>query len=238
MQLQQLLNADELSQARDWLAQGPWADGRETAGPQARAVKRNEQLADGPAAQRLRELVLHALERQPLFLSAALPRRVLPPAFNRYRGEHNEYGAHVDQAIRAHPGGALRADLSCTLFLSPPESYDGGELRVRQGQGDSLGSADAPGTEQAFKLPAGDALLYPASTVHRVAPVTRGERLACFFWIESLVPRIDERQLLFEMDMALMRLRQREIDGGTGESAESVALTGTYHNLLRMWART
>ncbi len=227
MRLPGLLDGDSLARAGEWLAQGPWLDGRTTAGTQAAAVKRNEQLAEGPAAQQLRHLVLQALERQPLFLSAALPRRVLPPAFNRYRGANNEYGAHIDQAIRAHADGALRADLSCTVFLSPPDSYDGGELLVRQG-----------GDELPVKLDAGDALLYPASTVHRVAPVTRGERLACFFWVESLVPRADERQLLFDMDMALMRLRQREMDGGNGESAETVALTGTYHNLLRLWART
>ncbi len=238
MHLQQLLTADEVARARAWLGRGDWVDGRATAGPQAAAVKCNEQLADGPLAQPLRDLVLRALERQPLFLSAALPRRVLPPAFNRYRGASNAYGAHIDQAIRAHPAGPMRADLSCTLFLSPPDSYDGGELCVRQACGgpDSPGSSQA--AEKAFKLPAGDALLYPASTVHRVAPVTRGERLACFFWVESLVPRPDERQLLFEMDMALMRLRQREIESGNGESAESLALTGTYHNLLRLWART
>ncbi len=234
MRLQQLLSADEVAQARRWLAEGEWIDGRSTAGPQAAAVKHNEQLAEGPQAQHLRELVLQALERQPLFLSAALPRRVLPPAFNRYRGDRNAYGAHVDQAIRTHPGGALRADLSCTLFLSPPESYDGGELIVGLGPA----GGDGPGAGQPFKLPAGDALLYPASTLHRVAPVTRGERLASFFWIESLVPRSDERQLLFEMDMALMRLRQREIDSAGQESPEAVALTGTYHNLLRLWART
>jgi PKHD-type hydroxylase len=223
MRLQQLLDADEVAQARRWLAEGEWVDGR-TAGVQAAAVKRNEQLAEGPQAQRLRDLVLKALERQPLFLSAALPRRVLPPAFNRYRGERNEYGAHIDQAIRAAPGGPLRADLSCTLFLSPPDSYDGGELIVRQGH---------DGTEQAFKLAAGDALLYPASTVHRVALVTRGERLASFFWIESLVRHTEQRRILFDMDTALQQLRQRD-----GESAEAVALTGTYHNLLRLWAET
>lgn len=230
MQLPQLLDADEVAQARDWLARGHWVDGRSTAGPQAAAAKRNEQLLDGALAEQLRDLVLRALERQPLFLAAALPRRVLPPAFNRYRGDRNGYGAHVDQAIRSHAAGALRADLSCTLFLSDPDGYDGGELRVRRG---------GPGgqEEQAFKLPAGDAVLYPASTVHRVAPVTRGERLAAFFWVESLVPRADQRELLFDMDMALMRLRQREIDAG-GESAESVALTGSYHNLLRLWAQT
>ena len=227
MRLPGLLDTETLKQVRALLAQGRWIDGRTTAGSQAAAVKRNEQLAEGPAAQQLRDLVLQALERQPLFLSAALPRRVLPPAFNRYCGDSNEYGAHIDQAIRAHAGGALRADLSCTLFLSSPDSYDGGELTVRQGD-----------DELSFKLNAGDALLYPASTVHRVAPVTRGERLASFFWIESLVPRLDQRQLLFDMDMALMRQRQREMDSGQGESAETVALTGTYHNLLRLWART
>ncbi len=234
MHLQQLLGPEEVAQARRWLALGDWVDGRGTAGPQAAAVKRNEQLAEGPQAQQLRDMVLRALERQPLFLSAALPRRVLPPAFNRYRDASNEYGAHVDQAIRAHGTGPLRADLSCTLFLSAPEAYEGGELMLREPFG-GLGSA---GAEQAFKLPAGDALLYPASSVHRVAAVTHGERLACFFWVESLVPRQDQRQLLFDMDLALMRLRQREIDGGDGESPETVALTGSYHNLLRLWART
>ncbi len=233
MHLPALLSAEELAQARHWLTQGPWADGRATAGPQAAAVKRNAQLAEGPAAQALRALVMQALERCPLFLSAALPRRVLPPAFNRYRGTGDAYGPHVDQAIRQHPGGPLRADLSCTLFLSDPGSYDGGELLMQSG----AGTRGAP-AQQAMKLAAGDAWLYPANTVHSVAPVTHGERLAAFFWVESLVPRAEERQLLHEMDLALTRLRQRDIDSAGAESAEAVALTGSYHNLLRLWART
>lgn len=230
MQQLAILNAAELAQARAWLAEGPWEDGRSSAGQQAAAVKRNQQLGEGPALQRLRQLVLQALERQPLFLSAALPRRVLPPLFNRYGGALNSYGAHIDQAIRVHAQGPLRADVSCTIFLAEPEDYEGGELLV-QGPASPAGAGGV-------KLAAGQAVLYPAHTVHRVAPVARGERLACFFWVESLVRRADQRQLLFDMDMALMRLRQRDLDAGQGESAEAVALTGTYHNLLRMWAET
>lgn len=227
MLLPELLSAAELAQAQALLAQGPWQDGRETAGPQAAAVKRNLQLAEGPALQALRPLVLQALQRQPLFLAAALPRRVLPPSFNRYGGELNAYGAHIDQAIRMQAGGPLRADVSCTIFLAEPDAYEGGELLV-----------EGPFGTEPVKLPAGHAVLYPAHTVHRVAPVTKGERLACFFWVESLVRRADQRQLLVDMDMALMRLRQRELDAGQPESAEAVALTGAYHNLLRMWAET
>lgn len=227
MLLPQLLDAAELARARALLAQGPWTDGRTTAGPQAAAVKRNLQLSEGPALQPLRQLVLQALQRQPLFLSAALPRRVLPPYFNRYGGELNAYGAHIDQAIRVHEQGPLRADLSCTIFLGEPADYDGGELLV-----------ESPFGTDRIKLPAGHAVLYPAHTLHQVAPVTRGERLAAFFWIESLVRRADQRQLLHDMDMALMRLRQRDLDAGSAESTEAVALTGTYHNLLRMWAET
>lgn len=245
MQALEILDAGELAQARALLAQGPWADGRTSAGPQAAAVKRNRQLGEGPALQQLRALVLQALERQPLFLSAALPRRVLPPLFNRYGGALNEYGAHVDQAIRVHEQGPLRADISCTLFLAEPDSYAGGELLL-EGLSQLPGWPGWPGLpgppglpgHPGIKLRAGHALLYPAHTVHRVAPVTQGERLACCFWVESLVRRADQRQLLFEMDMALLRLRQRALDAGQPESAEVVALTGTYHNLLRQWAET
>ena len=223
--LQQVLDAEALAEARALLTHAVWVEGRGTAGPQAAAVKRNQQLAvDSPAAARLQALVLAGLDRHALFFSAALPKRVLPPMFNRYAGDSNHYGNHVDQAIR-HVAGTrqrVRTDLSCTLFLADPASYDGGELVI----------ADTFGTPH-IKLAAGDAVLYPGTSVHRVEQVTRGERLASFFWIESLVRGDEQRRLLFEMDQALMQLRTRD-----GESAEAVALTGTYHNLLRLWADT
>ena len=223
--LQQVLDAEALAEARALLTHAVWVEGRGTAGPQAAAVKRNQQLAvDSPAAARLQALVLAGLDRHALFFSAALPKRVLPPMFNRYAGDSNHYGNHVDQAIRhvAGTGQRVRTDLSCTLFLADPASYDGGELVI----------ADTFGTPH-IKLAAGDAVLYPGTSVHRVEQVTRGERLASFFWIESLVRGDEQRRLLFEMDQALMQLRTRD-----GESAEAVALTGTYHNLLRLWADT
>ena len=226
--LPQVLTADELARARALLADAPWADGRATAGPQAATVKHNQQLPAGHASTAaLQALVLGALERHALFFSAALPKRVLPPAFNRYAGDTNHYGNHVDQAVRhiasgPQAGQRVRSDLSCTLFFSDPASYEGGELVI-------AGEFQPP----RIKLAAGDAVLYPGTSVHRVEPVTRGERLASFFWIESLVRSTEQRRILFEMDHALQRLRQRD-----GESAEAVALTGTYHNLLRLWADT
>lgn len=226
--LPQVLTADELARARALLADAPWADGRATAGPQAATVKHNQQLPVGHASTAaLQALVLAALERHALFFSAALPKRVLPPAFNRYAGTTNHYGNHVDQAVRhiasgPQAGQRVRSDLSCTLFFSDPTSYEGGELVI-------AGDFQPP----RIKLTAGDAILYPGTSVHRVEPVTRGERLASFFWIESLVRSTEQRRILFEMDQALQRLRQRD-----GESAEAVALTGAYHNLLRLWADT
>lgn len=223
LQIPQLLDAGALRQARELLAEAAWVDGRSTAGPQAAQAKRNQQLDPAaPAAQALRALVLRALDGHALFFSAALPKRVLPPQFNRYGGDTNQYGEHVDQAIRygGEPGLRVRTDLSCTLFLSDPADYDGGELVIEHSFG-----------QQRVKLVAGDLVLYPGTSVHRVEPVTRGARLAAFFWIESMVRRDDQRQLLFDMDMALMRLRSTH-----GESPETVRLTGTYHNLLRMWA--
>lgn len=160
---------------------------------------------------------------RPCFFSAALPKKIFTPRINRYAGASNHYGNHIDNAIRLLPNGQrVRTDLSCTVFLNPPEDYDGGELTV----------ADTYG-EQCVKLPAGHAVLYPGTSLHQVKPVTRGQRVACFFWIESMVRSDEQRRLLFDMDMALLRLRQTH-----GESAEAVALTGTYHNLLRMWAHT
>ena len=223
LQIPQVLDAGALRQARELLSAAAWVDGRSTAGPQAAQAKRNQQLDPAaPAAQALRALVLKALDGHALFFSAALPKRVLPPQFNRYEGDTNQYGDHIDQAIRygAEPGQRVRTDLSCTLFFSDPADYDGGELVIEHSFG-----------QQRVKLAAGDLVLYPGTSVHRVEAVTRGARLASFFWIESMVRRDDQRQLLFDMDMALMRLRAAH-----GESPETVRLTGTYHNLLRMWA--
>ncbi len=220
-----VLTPDELQQARHLLATAPWTDGRASAGSQAALVKNNAQLPHAcDAARALRPMVLAALDRQLAFFSACLPKRVLAPQFNRYGGGSNHYGNHVDSAIRYQPdnGQKVRTDLSCTLFLSEPQSYDGGELVIQ----------DTP-EPQRFKLPAGHLLLYPADRVHQVTPVTRGERLACFFWVESMVRSDAQRQLLFDLDTALLQLRAEH-----GENAATVALTGTYHNLLRMWADT
>jgi PKHD-type hydroxylase len=225
LHIPEVLAGEALARAQALLARATWVDGRITAGAQAAAVKNNQQIAAGSAElPELQSIVLAALERHPMFFSAALPKRVLPPLFNRYGGSANAYGAHVDQAIRYHPDGQhrVRTDVSCTLFLADPTDYDGGELVIQ----DTFGSPR-------IKLPAGDLVLYPGTSVHRVEPVTRGFRLASFFWIESLVRSDEQRRLLHDMDMALMRLRTRH-----GEGDESVALTGTYHNLLRLWADT
>ena len=223
----ELLNAQELAHARGLLGRAHWVDGRGTAGPQAATVKNNDQLSsESEEARALQALVLAAMQRNTLLFSAALPKRVLPPFFNRYAGtgqhDSQHYGDHVDQAIRYSSGQPVRSDISCTVFISEPGSYDGGELVIQGSFG-----------ERRCKLPPGDALIYPGSSVHRVEPVTRGTRLASFFWIESLVRSDAQRTLLHDMDMALMRLRERD-----GESAEAVALTGVYHNLLRPWADT
>lgn len=225
LKIAQVLSPAELQEVHGLLALAPWQDGRTTAGAQAAQVKNNEQLAPGSEPLRaLQALVLKALERHALFFSAALPKRVLPPLFNRYGGERNTYGNHVDQAVRyvAGSGQRVRTDISCTLFLADPADYDGGELVIQ----DTFG-------EQRIKLAAGDLVLYPGTSVHRVEPVTRGARLASFFWIESMVRADEQRRLLFEMDMSLMRLRAEH-----GESEVAVQLTGTYHNLLRLWADT
>lgn len=221
-----LLSPLKLAKMRQALAQAHWADGRLTAGEQAAQVKRNEQLDEhSPLLPDLRQTVLQALSQHATFMSAALPLKILPPFFNRYAGATNTYGAHVDSALREAPegmGGYLRADLSATLFLSDPDSYDGGELQID----DTFG-------QHRIKLPAGSLVLYPSSSVHQVLPVTRGERLASFLFIQSLVRSDQQRRLLYEMDMALLALR-----ASLGETAPVVALTGTYHNLLRQWAET
>jgi PKHD-type hydroxylase len=201
-----------------------WRDGRVTAGTQSRQVKNNLQLAeDCNEARSAGSIVMAALKASPSFFAAALPRRIFPPLFNRYCGDANFFGSHVDNAIRASAvaGAWLRTDLSATLFLSSPDNYDGGELVIEHNFG-----------EQRVKLSAGDLVLYPASSVHRVEPVTRGARLAAFFWVESLVREDARRRILFDMDGAIVKLRE-----GLGDSAPVVSLTGCYHNLLRMWAQ-
>lgn len=227
LHLKNVLTRDELATARALLGPGAtWVDGRASAGGQAVARKKNEQLAqDSDASRQLQALILGAVQRDPLFFSAALPRKIFNPLFNRYSGDSNYYGAHIDGAVlhSRNPAQWVRTDLSCTVFLAEPDEYDGGELLIQDPQG-----------ERRVKLPAGDLVLYPGTTLHQVTPVTRGARLASFFWIESMVRGGDQRQLLFEMDMALLKLRD-----SLGEQDPSVVqLTGTYHNLLRMWADT
>lgn len=198
---------------------GRWLDGRVTAGHQSALAKHNDQLAeDDPVAGRLGGAILDALDRNPLFVSAALPRKVFPPLFNRYR-EGQGFGVHIDNAIRVVTGGMerVRTDLSATLFLSEPDEYDGGELTIEGGFG-----------VQRVKLPAGHMVLYPASSLHRVEPVTRGARVASFFWIQSLVRNDSDRATLFDLDQAIQRLPV--------EHPSAISLAGVYHNLLRRWA--
>ncbi len=217
-----VLTADEVAQARAALDAAEWIDGKVTAGYQAQSVKENLQLPEGhPTAVKLGELVLAALARSPLFMSAALPLKVFPPMFNRYTGG-GHFGTHVDTAIRAmaSTGQRIRTDLSATLFFSRPEEYDGGELIVE----------DTYGVHK-VKLPAGHMVLYPASSLHRVTPVTRGARVASFFWIQSMIRADFDRTLLYDLDTGIQRLA-KEMPG----SAIGVQLTGVYHNLLRRWA--
>jgi len=226
LQLKNLLTPDEVAQATQLLGNdAPWLDGKVSAGSQARSRKSNQQLAqESPTSHQLQPLILQALKREPLFLSAALPRRIYNPLFNRYGGETNAFGPHVDGAVMHSnsSGEWVRTDISCTVFLSDPQSYEGGELCVQ----DTYGS-------RGVKLAAGDAVLYPGTSVHEVTPVTRGVRLASFFWIESMVRSDEQRRLLFDLDMNLLKLRAQ-----LGETAETIALTGVYHNLLRQWAST
>lgn len=222
--LQKVLGQEQLAVIRARLqgAGGAWVDGRATAGHQGAQVKRNLQIAEDSAVARdLGSIVLAALERSPLFLSATLPKVVYPPLFNRYEGGMN-FGSHVDGAVRLLPGtGAkIRTDVSATLFISEPGDYDGGELLVEGSYG-----------AQQVKLPAGDMVVYPATSLHRVTPVTRGTRLASFFWVQSMVRDDAQRALLFDLDMAIMRLT-RDTPGHDA----LVSLTGSYHNLLRMWS--
>ena len=218
----EVLTAEEVATCVGQLTSAPWADGREGAGYLSQAVKNNAQLPDtDPIARQLGETILRRLEKSSLFFSAALPLKVLPPLFNRYSGEQS-YGRHIDGAIRPVAGTAhrLRTDLAATLFLSAPESYDGGELVIQDTFGD-----------RSVKLPAGELVLYPGTSVHRVAPVTRGVRFAAFFWIQSMVRDATQRSILFSLDAAIQRLA-KDVPGHTS----LVELAGVYHNLLRAWA--
>ena len=218
-----LLSPDQVAHCRETLASADWADGRATAGAQSGLAKHNLQLPeDEPQAKALGELIVGALAANPAFMSAALPLKVFPPLFNRY-GAGMGFGDHIDNAVRVSPatGARYRTDLSCTVFLASPDEYDGGELVV---EGGGL-------TPARIKLPAGDAILYPATTVHRVEPVVRGERWAAFFWVQSMVADAGRRTLLHELDRAIAAARA---DLGDGHAA-AVSLVGVYHNLVRMW---
>ncbi len=217
-----VLTAEQLTQARQILDQAAWIDGKVTAGHQSARAKDNMQLPeDSPAARQLGDMILAALGQNPLFITAALPLRVFPPLFNRYQGGQS-FGTHVDNAIRQVTGTPhrIRTDLSATLFFSGPDEYDGGELIVE----------DTYGTHS-VKLPAGHLILYPSTSLHHVRAVTRGARIASFFWIQSMVRDDGDRSLLFDLDMAIQRIN-RDIS----DHPSAVQLTGVYHNLMRRWA--
>lgn len=221
--LHDILSSSELQRANAMLRDVHWSDGQATAGDQAKLVKNNLQLPhEDAAATEIREMVLAGLKQSALFFSAALPKKIFPPRVNRYDPNHPTYGWHIDNAVMTRPsvGLTVRTDISCTVFLNEPTDYDGGELTIRDRD-----------VQHQLKLPAGSAVLYSGATLHQVTPVTRGARHACFFWVESMVRDATQRQMLHELDMNLVRLRTEH-----GESPEAVAITGTYHNLLRMWA--
>jgi PKHD-type hydroxylase len=217
-----VLTTEQVAEARRLLDQAEWVDGRVTAGPQSARAKDNQQLPeDSPTARQLGDFILAALQRNPLFISAALPHRVFPPLFNRYQGGQS-FGTHVDNAIRQVSGTnhRIRTDLSATLFLAAPEEYDGGELVVEDTYG-----------VHTVKLPAGHLALYPSTSLHHVRAVTRGARIASFFWIQSMIRDDGERTLLFDLDSAVQQLARQNADHPV-----AVQLTGVYHNLLRRWA--
>ena len=223
LHIENLLDAATVARMRTKLDGAEWIDGRGTVGPQGAQVKRNQQLADAsPVRMALGREVLAACARHPQFHAATLPAKILPPLFNRY-ADGGTYGAHIDGAVMALADGSqLRSDIACTVFLADPESYDGGELIVDDTYG-----------EHEVKLPAGDAIVYPASSLHRVEPVTRGVRVAAFFWIQSLVREEAQRRTLLQIDTAVRKLAV------TGADSDAVKqLTGVYHNLLRQWSET
>jgi len=219
--LEGVLSGEQVADFRRRLGSEDWVDGRATAGEQSARAKRNLQVPeDAPAARDLGATILATLGRNPQFVSAALPLRVFPPLFNRYDAGM-AFDTHVDNTIRFAGPVRFRTDLSATLFLTEPDAYDGGELIVEDTYG-----------EHAVKLAAGDMILYPASSLHRVAPITRGSRWASFFWVQSMIRADAQRSLLYDLDNAIQALSARV---GQGE-ASVVSLTGTYNNLLRMWA--
>jgi PKHD-type hydroxylase len=215
-----VLTPDQVARCRGVMEKAAWVDGRITAGHQSAKVKFNLQMPEtAPEARELSDMVLDALGRSNLFMSAVLPKQVFPPLFNRYDAGMT-FGAHVDNAIRAGSGARIRTDVSSTLFISAPEDYDGGELVVQDTYG-----------EHTVKLPAGDMIVYPATSLHNVMPITRGSRIASFFWTQSMIRDESKRSLLFDMDMAIVRLAQDH-----PEHVANVELTAVYHNLLRQWA--
>jgi PKHD-type hydroxylase len=223
LHIQNVFDAATVARLRAKLDAAAWTDGRETVGPQGAQVKRNQQLPDAsPLRTELGREVLAACARHPEFHAATLPVKILPPRFNRYTGG-GAYGAHIDGAVMALADGSqLRSDIACTVFLSEPDDYDGGELIVDDTYG-----------EHEVKLPAGDAIVYPSSSLHRVEPVTRGARVAAFFWVQSLVRDGAQRRTLLQLDTAILQLTE------SGADANAVKqLTGVYHNLLRQWSET
>lgn len=225
IEIAEVLSTAEAVDIRRRLERADWPDGRNTAGYVATRAKANRQLADDdPLGQELGALIVERLSQTPRFIAAALPLRVLPPRFNHYSGDGAYYGRHIDSAVFSAPGSPqrVRSDLSATLFLSDPENYDGGELIAEFGM-----------VRSQVKLPAGHMLLYPASSLHQVMPVTRGARYAAFFWIQSLVREQTRRVMLLELDDSIQALAARNPD-----DPEVVRLTGLYHNLLREWADT
>jgi PKHD-type hydroxylase len=224
LQIPEVLTTEQVARFRSRIDAAPWIDGNVTSGHQSAQAKYNQQLPeDSGEAREIGEEILAALSRSSLFFSAALPRQVFPPLFNRYSGGMN-FGNHVDGAMRVHAqsGRRIRTDISATLFLTSPEDYEGGELLVE----DSYGV-------HSVKLPAGDLIIYPSTSLHRVTEVTRGARVSSFFWIESMIRDDAQRSLLFDMDMALVRLGQQ-----AREHPSLITLTGCYHNLLRMWGQS
>ncbi|ADV83674.1 Fe2+-dependent dioxygenase [Terriglobus saanensis] len=220
IEMPQILSQDEVATIRSLMEAAEMVDGKATAGELAAKAKHNLQLPEGSAtARQAGDIILRALGRNPLFNSAALPFRVLPPLFNRYDAGM-KFDSHVDGAIRAVPGAGIRmrADLSSTLFLTPPDDYDGGELVIEDTYG-----------EHAVKLPAGHMVLYPASSLHRVNPITRGSRWSSFFWTQSMIKDDGLRVLMYDLDRAIIEVRQSL----NGDSHGTLALTGVYHNLLR-----
>ena len=226
LQIPQVLTPEQVIEARRILDQAEWVDGRVTAGHQSAQAKDNMQIREGsPAWRELGDMILKALGQNSLFLSAALPLHVFPPLFNRYSGGQS-FGTHVDNAIRQVPGSPhrIRTDISATLFFAEPDEYDGGELSIE----------DTYGVHR-IKLPAGHMVLYPATSLHHVTPVTRGARISSFFWIQSMLRDDGQRSLLFDLDLAIQRLG-RDLPDQPVATQTAVQLTGVYHNLLRQWA--